>query len=93
MTDLGLLRQFLGLEIEKSEKGIILSQKKYASDLLIKFKMSECKAAESPFLAGIKLHEFENSQLVDFTLYRQLVGSMLYLTHTRPDLSYDVSSI
>ena len=91
MTDLGLLRQFLGLEIEKNGKGIMMTQTKYASDLMNKFNMAECKEAKSPFLSGIKLHEFGNSPLVDITLYKQLVGSFLYLTHTRPDLYYDVS--
>ena len=55
--------------------------------------MAECKAAKSPFLSGIKMHEFGNSPLVDITLYRQLVGNLLYLTHTRPDLYYAVSAI
>ena len=55
--------------------------------------MAKFKAAKSPFLLGIKMHEFGNSPMVDITLYRKLVGSLLYLTHTRPDLSYAVSSI
>ena len=55
--------------------------------------MAKCKASKSPFLSGIKLHEFDNSPMVDITLYRQLVGSLLYLTHTRPDLSYAVSVV
>ena len=89
MTDLGLLRQFFGLEIEQSERAIMISQPQYASDLPKKFNMAECKATKSPFLSGIKLFEFGNSPLVDITLYRKLVGNLLYLTHTRPDLSYD----
>ena len=55
--------------------------------------MAECKEAKSPFISGIKMHEFGNSPMVDITLYRQLVGSLLYLTHTRPDLSYAVSAV
>ena len=93
MTDLGLLRQFLGLEIEQSERGIKLSQPQYASDLLNKFNMDECKETKSPFLSGIKMHEFGNSPMVDIRLYRKLVGSLLYLTHTIPDLSYDTSAV
>ena len=93
MTDLGLLRQFLGLEIEKTERGIKLSQPQYASNPINNFNMSECKTSNSPILSGIKMHEFGNSPLVDFTLYEKLVGSLLYLTHTRPDLSYVVSAI
>ena len=93
MTDLGLLRQFLGLEIEQNGKGIMLSQPQYASYLMKNFNMDECKAANSPFLSGIKLHECRNSPMVDIKLYTKLVGSFLYLTHTRPDLSYVVSAV
>ena len=77
MTDLGLLKQFLGLEIEKSEVGIKVSKKNYVSDILLKFKMDECKAAKFPFLLGIKLGEFGASPLVDNSLYIQIVGSLL----------------
>ena len=93
MIDLGLLRKFLGLEIEQNGKDIMLSHPKYASNLLKKFNLAECKAAKSPFLSGIKLHEFGNSPIVYITLYRKLVGIFLYLTHTRPDLSYVVSVV
>ena len=55
--------------------------------------MDEFKETKSPFLSGIKLFEFGNSPLVDFTLYLQLVGSLLYLTNTRPDLYYVVSVV
>ena len=69
MTDLGLVRQFLGLEIEKSERGIILSQPKYAGDLINKFNMEVCKESNFPFLSSIKIGEFRNSPSVDCTLY------------------------
>ena len=71
----------------------MLSQPKYDSDLKIKFNMGDCKAAKYPFLSGIKLGEFGDSPLVDCSLYRQLVGSLLYLTHTKPDLAYDDSVV
>ena len=93
MTDLGLLRQFLGLEIEKSEREIKISQPKYDLDMINNFNMAECKASKSPFLSGIKMHEFGNSPLVDITLYRQLVGTFLYLTHTRTDFYYDLRAV
>ena len=51
MTNLGLLKQFLGLEIEKYDAGIKVSQPKYAIDLLLKFKMDEFKASKYPFLS------------------------------------------
>ena len=93
MTDLGLLKQFLGLETVQYEEGIKISQKKYASDLLLNFNMSECNSTNFPFLSSIKLGEIGDSPLVDCPLYRQLVRILLYLTHTIPDLSCDVSFV
>ena len=93
MTDLGLLKQFLGLEIEKYDAGIKVSQENYATYLLLKFKMVECKASKCPFLSRVKLGDFGSSPLVDNSLYRQLVGSLLYLTHCRPDLYYVVGVV
>ena len=77
MTDLGLLKQFIGLEIEKYERGIKFIQKNYTSDLLINFNMVECNASKCPFLSGMKLGEFGDSPLVDNSLYMQLVGILL----------------
>ena len=75
MTDLGLLKQFLGLDIEQFDVGIKVNQSKYVADLLLKFKMAECKIAKCPFLSGVKRGDFGSSPLVDNSLYRQLVGS------------------
>ena len=74
MIDLGLLRQFLGLEIEQYEARIKVIQPKYDQKLLLKFKMDECKETKFPFLSGIKLGDFGASPLVDSSLYRELVG-------------------
>ena len=88
MTDLGLLKQFLGLEIMQSEARINISKNKYVPNLLLKFKMVECKTSKFPFISSIKIGEFGESPLVDNSLSRQLVASFLYLTHSRPDLEY-----
>ena len=90
MIDLGLLKQFLGLEIEKYERGIRVIQKKYDLDMLLKFNMDECNASKFPFISGIKLGEVGDSPFVDCSLYMQLVRSLLYLTHSRHDLEYIV---
>ena len=82
MTDLGLLKQFLGLEIEQSKRGIKFSQQNYASNLLLKINMDECKASKCPFFSSIKLGEVGESLLVDNSLYRQLVRILLYITHS-----------
>eukprot|EP00253_Pinus_taeda_P020080 PITA_20080 len=93
MTDLGHLHYFLGLQVLQSKEGISLSQSKYACDLLRNFHMEDCKPAPSPFQSGVKLSVTCTSPEVDATLYRQLVGKILYLTHTRPDLSFAVGLV
>ena len=90
MTGLGLLKQFLGLDIEKSDVGIKVRNTKYIEDLSLKLKMAECKEPKFPFLSGIKLGDFGASPLVDNSLYRQLVESLLYPRHFRLDLAYFV---
>ena len=82
MSDLGLLKQFLGLKIKKNSNGIMVTQYKYTSYLLFKFNMAECRPAPFPFLSGISLKEGKNTPLMDCTIYRQLIGSLLYLTHS-----------
>eukprot|EP00253_Pinus_taeda_P013207 PITA_13207 len=93
MTDLGHLHYFLGLQVLQSKEGISLSQSKYACDILRLFHMEDCKPAPSPFQSGVKLSVSCTSPEVDATLYRQLVGKLLYLTHTRPDLSFAVGLV
>ena len=93
MMDMGPLHFFLGLEISQDAIGIKLSQAKYARDLLERFRMADCKPAPTPFLSGVRLEDGGDTPLVDSTLYRQLVGSLLYLTHSRPDLSYAVGAV
>eukprot|EP00253_Pinus_taeda_P024412 PITA_24412 len=93
MTDLGHLHFFLGLQVLQSKEGISLSQSKYACDLLSHFHMEDYKLAPSPFQARAKLSITCTSPEVDATLYRQLVGKLLCLTHTRTGLSFDFGLI
>ena len=62
--------------------GMFPSQPKYATNLLARFHMSDCKFAPTPFSSGVKLTAECTTPLVDATLYRQLVGSLIYLTHS-----------
>ena len=61
--------------------------------MLKRFNMEDCKAAPYLFLLGIRLEEGGSTPLVDSILYRQLIGSLLYLTHSRPYISYVVSVV
>jgi hypothetical protein len=93
MTDMGPLHFFLGVEIIQDASGIKLFQAKYARDLLKRFHMTDCKFSSTLFLSRVRLEDGGDTPLVDNTLYRQLLGSLLYLTHSRSDLSYAVGAV
>ena len=90
MKELGQLNHFLGLEIDRSEEGILLHQQKYSKDLLKKFGMLKCKPSSTPMEQTVKMSASAGKDFEDATMYRQLVGSLIYLTLTRPDISYAV---
>ena len=77
MNDLGLLKQFLGLEITQEFDGIMVNKSKYVSDLLIKFNMDECKDSPFAFLSGISLEEGKSTPPMDCTIYRHLIDALL----------------
>jgi hypothetical protein len=93
MTGLGFLHYFLGLQVLRTNEGIFLSQSKYTCDLLRRFHMDDCKPTPSLFQFGVNLAATCTSPKVDATLYRQLFGSLLYLTHTRPDISFAIGLV
>ncbi|GMJ04713.1 cysteine-rich RLK (RECEPTOR-like protein kinase) 8 [Hibiscus trionum] len=78
--ELGELKHFLGLEVEHMKEGIFLGQQKYAKDLLQRYGMLDCKPISTPMDPNIKLQIDEGKDLEDTTMYRQLVGSLNYLT-------------
>eukprot|EP00253_Pinus_taeda_P016950 PITA_16950 len=90
MTDLGYVHYFLGIEVTQHSKSIFLSQKKYIGDLLNRFGMTECNPLTTLMEQNLKLTSIEGKEFEDATKYRQLVGSLIYLTTTRPDISFVV---
>lgn len=90
MKDLGSLGYFFWLEVSSDSDYYYLSQAKYASDLISRAGLSDCKLVDSPLETNVKLRATDGELLPDATLYRQLVGSLIYLTVTRPDLAYAV---
>jgi histone deacetylase 1/2 len=95
LKDLGDLHYFLGIEVNKVQNGIVLSQEKYATDLLKKVGMSDCKPACTPMSVSEKLSLHEGSLLGpdDATQYRSIVGALQYLTLTRPDIAFSVNKV
>ena len=77
MTDLGLLRQFIGLEVSQNTSRIMISPSRYSSNMLRRFHIEECKENSCPFLSGIRLEEGVSTPLVYHTRYRQLIGILL----------------
>eukprot|EP00253_Pinus_taeda_P029118 PITA_29118 len=90
ITDLGYVHYYLGIEVTQHPKSIFLSQKKYIGDLLNRFGMTECNPLSTPMEQNLKLTSIEGKEFEDETKYRQLVGSLIYLTTTRPDISFAV---
>jgi hypothetical protein len=88
MSDLGMMNDFLGMEVMQSSHGIFTCQKKYASDILKRFKMQDCKLVGTPMTTSIKLSKDDESEKVDESLYRGLIGSLQYLTTSRPDILF-----
>ncbi|CAN0921146.1 hypothetical protein LINGRAHAP2_LOCUS32441, partial [Linum grandiflorum] len=86
MKDLGHLSYFLGLEVHRSTKGIFVSQRKYIDDLLQQARHSECVPCSTSM--NLKLSRDVGELEPDSTLYRRLVGSLIYLQSIRPDISY-----
>eukprot|EP00253_Pinus_taeda_P014679 PITA_14679 len=90
MTDLGYVHYYLGIEVTQHSKSIFLSQKKYIGDLLNRFGMKKCNPLSTPMEQNLKLTSIEGKEFQDATKYRELVGSLIYFTTTKPHISFSV---
>ncbi|GJR60375.1 retrovirus-related pol polyprotein from transposon TNT 1-94 [Tanacetum coccineum] len=88
--DDGQMSFFLGLQISQSPRGIILNQSKYASEIIKKYGLLTSDYVETPMVEKSNLDEYLQGKPVDATLYRGMIGSLMYLTSNRPDLIYAV---
>jgi Reverse transcriptase (RNA-dependent DNA polymerase) len=93
MKDLVGLKYFLGIEVVRSKQCISLSQRKYVLDLLTETGMLDCKPVDNPVVQNLKLGEFSSQELANKERYQRLVGKLIYLSHTRPDITYAVSLV
>jgi histone deacetylase 1/2 len=95
LKDLGSLHYFLGIEVNKVHDGIVLSQEKYANDLLSRVNMKICKPVDTPLSVSEKLSVVDGEPLSseDSTRYRSIVGALHYITLTRPDIAFSVNKV
>ena len=93
MKDLGIMKYFLGMEVYQSKDEIFICQTKYAQDMLNKFHMLDCHPSPTPSAHGEVLCRDDGADLVDEKTYRSIVGSLIFVTHTRPDITYSVSLV
>ncbi|RVW91338.1 Retrovirus-related Pol polyprotein from transposon RE1 [Vitis vinifera] len=91
--DLGKLKYFLGIEIAQSSSGVVLSQRKYALNILEETGMLDCKPVDTPIDPNVKLIPGQGEPLGDPRRYRRLVGKLNYLIITRPDISFPISVV
>nr|KAJ0186845.1 hypothetical protein LSAT_V11C900480300 [Lactuca sativa] len=88
MSMMGKMTFFLGLEVQQQKTGISICQSKYISDLLVKYSLSDCKPASTPVSKTDKIHADPTGTDVNHSLYRRMIGSLLYLTASRPDIMF-----
>ncbi|KAK6119798.1 hypothetical protein DH2020_046467 [Rehmannia glutinosa] len=90
MSMMGELNFFLGLQIKQCQEGIYISQSKYTKELLKKFGIEEGRTVSTPMATNVKIDKDEKGKSVDESKYRGMIGSLLYLTTTRPDILHAV---
>ncbi|KAJ9546528.1 hypothetical protein OSB04_019071 [Centaurea solstitialis] len=88
MSMMGELTYLLGLQIKQSKKGIFINQGKYVLDMLKKFDLTSCTPMKTPMAPPLSLDKDSKGKPVDVTHYRGMIGSLLYLTASRPDIMY-----
>ncbi|GJY03779.1 zinc finger, CCHC-type containing protein [Tanacetum coccineum] len=90
MSSMGELTFFLGLQVKQNKAGIFISQDKYVAEILKKFDLVNVKTAITPMETKVALTKDEEAVDVDVHLYRSMIGSLMYLTASRPDIMYAV---
>ncbi|GKA38278.1 putative ribonuclease H-like domain-containing protein [Tanacetum coccineum] len=90
MSSMGELTFFLGLQVQQKKDGIFISQDKYVGEILKKFGFTEVKTASTPMETQKPLLKDEDGEEVDVHMYRSMIGSLMYLTSSRPDIMFAV---
>ena len=90
MSLVGPLQFFLGLQVSQTDHGIFLSQSKFALEIVKKFGLGESKTSCNPMGSTTKISSDLKGKKADQKLYRSMIGSLLYLTASRPNISFSV---
>jgi hypothetical protein len=93
MKEIGMMHCFLGLEVWQRRGEIFLGQGKYEVEILKSFQMEDCKAMATPMITNLKKVTTSDLELVDPTLYKQLIGSLMYPVNIRPDICFAVNTL
>eukprot|EP00253_Pinus_taeda_P023989 PITA_23989 len=93
MKELGQMHYFLGLEVWQQKGEIFLGQGRYATEILNRFRMQDCRPMAIPMITNWKKIDALENKNVNPTLYRQLIWSLMYLVNTRPDICYAVNTL
>lgn len=93
MKDLGQMHYFLELEVWQQKGEIFLVQGRYATEILKRFGMEDCRPMATPMITNWQKIDASEDKDVDPTLYSQLIGSLMYLINTRPDICYVVNTL
>ncbi|CAM8951630.1 unnamed protein product [Rhodiola kirilowii] len=93
IKDLGILKYFLGIEVARSTEGIFINQRKYVIDILEDHNFTDSKPVQTPLEGKHGLSISTSSPIPDPTIYKKLIGRLIYLTITRPDLAFAVHTL
>jgi hypothetical protein len=93
MSMIGEMSFFLGLQITQRSEGMFISQEKYLREMLKRFQMEDSKPVGTPMVTGCKLSKDHDSPNVDQSSYRSMIGNLLYITASRPDIMHVVGMV